>query len=83
MRYRTKKLPGGKYIHIAVTKKSGPRGGKTIAGRIHKKKRLVFFVSGRTLLFGLTKDPSAHGKMARHYNSSAVVHVTDRSEEEG
>ena len=39
VRYRTKELPGGKYIHIAVTRKKGPRGGKTIAGPVHKKKK--------------------------------------------
>jgi len=38
IRYKTKKLPGGKYIHIAVTRKKGPRGGRTVAGRVHKKK---------------------------------------------
>ena len=37
-RYRTKKLPGGKYIHIAVTKKAGPKGGHTIAGPVHNVK---------------------------------------------
>jgi len=31
-RYRTMKLPGGKYIHLAVVPKAGPRGGHTIAG---------------------------------------------------
>ena len=36
--YRTKKLPGGKYVHLAVTKKAGPQGGHTIAGPVHKKK---------------------------------------------
>jgi len=41
IRYRTKKLQGGKYMHIAVTKKKGPRGGKTIAGPIHKKKKVT------------------------------------------
>lgn len=40
IRYRTKKLPGGKYIHIAVTRKKGPRGGRTVAGPVHKKKAL-------------------------------------------
>jgi len=30
---RTKVLPGGKYIKIAITK-----GGKTVAGEVHKKK---------------------------------------------
>jgi len=39
LRYRTKKLPGGKYIHIAVVKKAGPRGGHTVAGKVHKKKK--------------------------------------------
>jgi hypothetical protein len=39
VRYRTKKLPGGKYIHIAVVRKEGPRGGRTVAGPVHKKKR--------------------------------------------
>ena len=39
IRYRTKKLSGGKYIHIAVTRKEGPRGGKTVAGPVHKKKK--------------------------------------------
>jgi len=39
IRYRTKKLPGGKYIHIAVTRKEGPRGGRTVAGPVHKKKK--------------------------------------------
>ncbi len=38
-RYRTKKLPGGKYVHIAVTRKAGPKGGHTVAGPVHKKKR--------------------------------------------
>lgn len=37
-RYRTKKLPGGKYVHIAVVPKAGPRGGHTVAGPTHKKK---------------------------------------------
>lgn len=39
VRYRTKKLPGGEYIHIAVTKKAGPHGGHTVAGSVHKKKK--------------------------------------------
>ncbi len=38
-RYRTKKLPGGKYIHIAIVKKAGPRGGHTVAGPTHKRKK--------------------------------------------
>lgn len=36
-RWRTKKLDG-KYIHIAVVRKAGPRGGHTVAGPVHEKK---------------------------------------------
>jgi len=35
--YRTIKLPHGKYAHVAVVKKAGPRGGHTVMGKIHKK----------------------------------------------
>ncbi|MEM3424090.1 MAG: hypothetical protein QXE51_05945 [Nitrososphaeria archaeon] len=38
IRYRTIKLGKDKYAHIAVVRKKGPRGGRTIMGRIHKKK---------------------------------------------
>ena len=38
-RWRTKKLPGGKYVRVAVTRKKGPRGGQTVAGPVDKKKR--------------------------------------------
>jgi hypothetical protein len=38
VRYRTKELGHGKYIHIAVVRKKGKRGGKTVAGPVHKKK---------------------------------------------
>ena len=31
VRWRRKKLPGGRYLQIAVTEKPGPRGGHTIA----------------------------------------------------
>lgn len=41
IRYRTKTLPGGKYVRIAVTRKKGPRGGRTVAGEVHKKKKRV------------------------------------------
>jgi hypothetical protein len=34
IKYRTKKLPGGKYIQFAVVKKTGPRGGHTVAGKV-------------------------------------------------
>lgn len=36
-RYRTKKLGGGKYIHVAVVRKKGPRGGTTVAGPVRTK----------------------------------------------
>jgi hypothetical protein len=39
IKYRTKKLPGGKYIHVAITRKKGPRGGKTVSGPVRKKKK--------------------------------------------
>lgn len=38
VRYRTKKIGKNKYLHIAVVRKRGKRGGKTIAGPIHSKK---------------------------------------------
>jgi hypothetical protein len=38
IRYRTKKLGKNKYVHIAVVRKKGKRGGKTIAGPIRQKK---------------------------------------------
>jgi len=38
IRYRTKRVKGG-YIHVGVTRKRGPRGGRTVAGRVHKYKR--------------------------------------------
>jgi hypothetical protein len=39
IRRRTKKLPGGKYIHVDVYEKPGPRGGHTISGPVRKKKK--------------------------------------------
>ena len=39
VRVRTKKLPGGKYMHIRVMSKKGPRGGKTLAGDVQTKKK--------------------------------------------
>lgn len=39
IRYRTVKLPGGKgYIHVAITRKKGPHGGRTVAGEVHHYK---------------------------------------------
>jgi hypothetical protein len=39
MRWRTIKLPNGKYRHVAVVPKAGPHGGHTIAGEEHTKKK--------------------------------------------
>ena len=36
VRYRTKKLPNGKYIRFAIVRKRGPHGGKTVAGPVQK-----------------------------------------------
>ena len=36
--YRTKRLPGGKYIRFGIVPKPGPRGGHTVAGPVRKKK---------------------------------------------
>jgi len=35
IRYRTIVPKPGTYIHVAVTKKPGPRGGRTVAGEVH------------------------------------------------
>lgn len=37
IRWRTKDLPNGKYIHIAVVRKVGKRGGHTVAGKVKGK----------------------------------------------
>jgi len=37
IKYRTVKLPNGKYVHIAIVRKSGKRGGHTVAGPVHSK----------------------------------------------
>lgn len=39
VRWRTVKLKGGKTIRVAVVRQAGPRGGHTIAGRVHKTGR--------------------------------------------
>jgi len=36
-RYRTLSLPGGKYIHVAIVPKAGPRGGHTVSGEVKTK----------------------------------------------
>lgn len=38
VRWRTVKLPNGKYIRVAIVRKRGKRGGQTIAGPVHKDK---------------------------------------------
>jgi hypothetical protein len=38
-RYRTVSLPGGKYLHVAIVPKAGPRGGHTVAGPVRKSRR--------------------------------------------
>ena len=38
-RYRTIVPKPGKYIHVAVVPKAGPRGGHTVAGDVHTKKK--------------------------------------------
>lgn len=35
---RTKKLPGGRYVHIYVVGVAGPRGGHSVAGEVKRKK---------------------------------------------
>lgn len=37
-RWRTKQLPNGEYVHIAIVRNPGPRGGTTVAGTPRKKK---------------------------------------------
>lgn len=39
VRWRTRKLPNGKYIHIAIVREPGKRGGKTVAGPVKKEKK--------------------------------------------
>ncbi|MEM3439402.1 MAG: hypothetical protein QXQ76_00950 [Candidatus Bathyarchaeia archaeon] len=41
IRYRTIVPKPGRYIHIAVVRKPGPRGGRTIAGRVHRTKAAI------------------------------------------
>lgn len=37
-RWRTVKLPDGRYVRMAIVRKAGPRGGHTIAGPVKRKK---------------------------------------------
>lgn len=36
IRHRTITPKKGRYIHVAVVRKPGPRGGRTVAGPAHK-----------------------------------------------
>lgn len=47
VRWRTKKLPNGKYVHIAVVRKPGKRGGKTVAGPVKSKAKASGKPDGR------------------------------------
>lgn len=38
-RWRTVKLKNGRYIHVAVVRTQGPRGGTTVPGPVHQKKK--------------------------------------------
>lgn len=37
-RWRTVKLPNGKYVKVAIVRKKGLKGGSTVAGPVHTKK---------------------------------------------
>lgn len=38
IRWRTIRIGKKKYLHVGVTRKRGPRGGRTISGRIRTRK---------------------------------------------
>jgi hypothetical protein len=37
IKYRTKRLSNGRYIRIAIVRKPGKRGGRTVAGKVRRK----------------------------------------------
>lgn len=39
VRYRTIRLPDGRYIRVAIVRRKGPRGGHTVAGPAHQPMR--------------------------------------------
>lgn len=39
VRWRTVKLKNGKYVRVAVVRKKGARGGRTVAGDVKKGSR--------------------------------------------
>ena len=46
-RWRTVRLPGNHYIHVAVVSKAGPRGGHTVSGPEHTVKSNSSKLRGR------------------------------------
>jgi len=38
VRVRTKRLPDGRYLHVYVVPKKGPRGGRTLTGEPKRRK---------------------------------------------
>lgn len=38
VKWRTVRLKNGKYVRVAIVRKPGPRGGRTVAGDVHKRK---------------------------------------------
>jgi len=63
-RWRTKKLPGGKYTRIAVTEKAGPRGGHTVAGPVRTKKR-EDMTPREKIEAGLQEERQSHDKKSQ------------------
>lgn len=39
VKWRTLKLKDGRTIRVAIVKKAGPRGGRTVAGPVHRPKK--------------------------------------------
>lgn len=39
VRWRTVKLKNGKHVRVAIVRKAGPRGGRTVAGPVRKDKK--------------------------------------------
>ena len=38
-KWRTVKLPDGRYVKVAIVKKAGPRGGHTVGGPVRTTKK--------------------------------------------
>jgi hypothetical protein len=38
-RIRTLRLKDGRYVHVYVVRTKGPRGGRTVAGEVKRRKR--------------------------------------------